>query len=90
MEETYREIYFGYCFPKRDGWYTPKVTLESPEAAWSYCVLQCLLFEEIRITDGGDNLVMHVVNKVLKIGENDEFRYIHLLEHRIARKEEEF
>lgn len=64
-------MFFGYCFPRKDGWHTPKVTLRDAEAVFRYCALQHVFFEEIRITDEGDFLVAHVLDHVCKVPQAD-------------------
>jgi hypothetical protein len=63
-------MFLGYCF-NADGYYYPTVHLDTAEDAWAYCILQHLFFPEIRITDMGDNIVLHVVNHIAKVPQQD-------------------
>jgi hypothetical protein len=55
------EVFYGYCFPERDGWHTPSVTLTSPGQVFNYVNLQKRLFDEVRITDSDDFLVVQAL-----------------------------
>ena len=50
-------MYFGYCLTP-DGYFTPKVTLQTPEDVFRYTELQRTLWEEVRITDTEDFVVV--------------------------------
>lgn len=60
-------MFKSWCFTEINGWHTPSVALKDAEEAFAYCKLQHLLFPEIRITDDGDFIVMHVINHTLKV-----------------------
>jgi hypothetical protein len=60
-------MFYGYCFLKVNGQYTPKVKLNHPEEAFNYCHLQSRIFPEVRIADEDDFTVMRVVNHILYI-----------------------
>lgn len=57
-----RPKFFGYCFETVGGKYYPCVPLIGTEEVRTYVNLQKHLFEEIRITDESDCLVVHVLN----------------------------
>ena len=57
------EVFFGCCWiitDDRGGW-CPRVRLRGAVEAWNYVNLQAHLFPEIRITDTGDFMVIHVI-----------------------------
>jgi len=58
------ENFYGYCFPEPNGWHTPAVTLESPEAIYRYTQLhgKTGMFREIRVTDSGDFMVVQMID----------------------------
>lgn len=55
-------MFYGYCFPKEDGWHTPKLELKTAEEVWSYLRLQKQIFEEVRITDEDDFTVAQALH----------------------------
>ncbi len=58
-------MYFGYCLIPFDNCWTPPVHLETAEAAFCYCKLHHRWFQEIRITDEDDFMVLHVIDHML-------------------------
>lgn len=64
-------MFYGYCYPKINGWHTPKVKLANAAEVISYCNLQSKFFAEIIITDELDNCVIHVQNRMFKVPQKD-------------------
>ncbi|MRN56807.1 hypothetical protein [Paenibacillus monticola] len=58
------EQFYGYCFPEPGGWHTPSVTLNTPEEIYRYTQLhgKTGMFREIRVTDGGDFMVVQMID----------------------------
>lgn len=53
--------FWGYCFETIGGKYYPPVTLFGPEEVYNYVNLQKRFFDEVRITDEDDYLVVHAL-----------------------------
>lgn len=58
------EIFYGYCLTPQ-GYWTPRAKLNGAEVAWHYAYLNAQLWHEVRITDTGDFLNIHVVDHKL-------------------------
>jgi hypothetical protein len=58
------EQFYGFCFPEPGGWHTPSVTLNTPEEVYHYTQLhgKAGMFREVRVTDGGDSIVVQMID----------------------------
>jgi len=58
------EHFYGFCFPEPGGWHTPSVTLNTPEEIYRYTQLhgRTGIFREVRVTDGGDSIVVQMID----------------------------
>lgn len=62
LPEEYDEVFYGYCFPKEGGsWHTPIVTLNNSDEIYRYTQLHKRFFEEIRVTDIMDSIIVHMI-----------------------------
>ena len=55
-------MYYGYCYPSNDGFYTPKVSLVNPQEVFHYVMLHKGMMHEIRITDDDDFTVVNAID----------------------------
>lgn len=80
------ETFYGYLYPDElDGNHTPSFYLASPEEIMRFCLEHGASNREIRITDGGDMLVVHMIDNTFTYPEewkafnNTEIRFKLLL-----------
>jgi hypothetical protein len=59
-------MFFGYCLNPVDQSWTPPVSLPTARDCYHYCALHHHWTPEVRITDEGDFLVLHVEDHILK------------------------
>jgi len=57
------EQFYGFCFPEPGGWHTPSVTLNTPEEVYHTQLHgKAGMFREVRVTDGGDSIVVQMID----------------------------